>query len=70
MTRGFPYSDCLRCQSQTRTRGRTQPPRYAPAPVYGEPVYRAAPRCYMTRGEPVWDEYRGVWVRPRVRVCD
>jgi len=47
-----------------------QPPRYAPAPVYGEPVYRAAPRCYMTRGEPVWDEYRGVWVRPRVRVCD
>ena len=47
-----------------------QQPRYAPAPVYGEPVYRHAPRCYMTRGEPVWDDYRGVWVRPRVRVCD
>ena len=49
-----------------------QPRYYAPAPAYGyeaEPVY-AAPRCYMTRGEPVWDAYRGVWVRPRVRVCD
>jgi hypothetical protein len=41
-----------------------QPRYYAPEPVY------AAPRCYMTRGEPVWDAYRGVWVRPRVRVCD
>ena len=50
-----------------------QPRYYAPAPAYGayeaEPVY-AAPRCYVTRGEPVWDGYRGVWVRPRVRVCD
>jgi hypothetical protein len=48
-----------------------QQPRYAPPPpayVYDEPHY--APRCYMTRGEPVWDGYRGVWVRPRVRVCD
>ena len=26
--------------------------------------------CYWTRGEPVWDGYRGVWVRPRVQVCD
>ncbi|MEW6449541.1 hypothetical protein [Leptospira sp. severe_002] len=45
-------------------------PYYAPPPayVYDEPAY--APRCYMTRGEPVWDGYRGVWVRPRVRVCD
>ena len=47
-----------------------QPRYYAPAPVYEvEPAY-AAPRCYMTRGEPVWDAYRGIWVRPRVRVCD
>ena len=46
-----------------------QPRYYAPAPVYVEPAY-AAPRCYMTRGEPVWDAYRGIWVRPRVRVCD
>jgi hypothetical protein len=49
-----------------------QPRYYAPAPAYGyevEPAY-AAPRCYMTRGEPVWDAYRGIWVRPRVRVCD
>jgi hypothetical protein len=41
-----------------------QPRYYAPEPVY------AAPRCYITRGEPVWDAYRGMWVRPRVRVCD
>ena len=39
-----------------------------PAYVYDEPAY--APRCYYTRGEPVWDSYRGIWVRPRVRVCD
>jgi hypothetical protein len=44
-------------------------PRYygpAPAPVYAEPP----PSCYWTRGEPVWDRYRGAWVRPRVQVCD
>jgi hypothetical protein len=42
-------------------------PRYnAPAPVYVAPP----PSCYWTRGEPVWDGYRGVWVRPRVQVCD
>ena len=49
-----------------------QPRYYAPPPAYvyeAEPVY-AAPRCYFTRGEPVWDGYRGIWVRPRVRVCD
>lgn len=48
-----------------------QPRVYAPAPVYVEPapVYMA-PRCYWTRGEPMWDGYRGAWVRPRVRVCD
>ena len=48
-------------------------PRYAPAPAYEpEPVYVAPPppRCYWTRGEPTWDGYRGVWVRPRVQVCD
>jgi hypothetical protein len=37
---------------------------YAPAPVY------VAPACYWTRGRPVWDDYRGVWVRPRIQVCD
>lgn len=46
-----------------------QPRYYAPAPAYVvEPAY--APTCYFTRGRPVWDGYRGVWVRPRVRVCD
>jgi hypothetical protein len=48
-------------------------PRYAPPPAYvvDEPVYAAPPpRCYWTRGEPTWDGYRGVWVRPRVHVCD
>jgi hypothetical protein len=32
-----------------------------------------APRprdCYWARGEPEWDAYRGVWVRPRMKVCD
>ena len=47
----------------------SQPRYYAPAP---EPVYVAPPppRCYWTRGEPVWDGYRGAYVRPRVQVCD
>jgi hypothetical protein len=44
-----------------------QPRYYAPAPVYVAPP---PPSCYWTRGEPVWDAYRGVWVRPRVQVCD
>ncbi len=45
---------------------------YEPEPVYvaPRPVYRAPRQCYLTRGEPVWDEYRGVWRRPRVEVCD
>lgn len=51
-----------------------QPRYYGPAPVYvqPEPVYVEPPRyrCYFTRGEPYWDDYRGMWVRPRVRVCD
>jgi hypothetical protein len=39
---------------------------YAPPP----PVYLApAPYCYWTRGEPVWDGYRGVWTYPAVQVC-
>ena len=42
-------------------------PRYAPEPVYVAPP---PPHCYWTRGEPVWDGYRGVWRRPRVQVCD
>lgn len=48
-------------------------PYYAPAPVYvePEPEYVVRPsRCYWTRGEPVWDDYRGVWLRPRVQVCE
>ena len=40
---------------------------YAPEPVYVAPP---PPQCYWTRGEPVWDGYRGVWRRPRVQVCD
>lgn len=46
-----------------------QPRYYAPAPVYvvPGPVYQ---ECYWTRGAPVFDRYRGVWVRPRVQVCD
>jgi hypothetical protein len=44
-----------------------QPRYYAPAPVYVAPPPVS---CYWTRGEPVWDGYRGVWVRPRVQVCD
>ena len=44
---------------------------YAPPPAYGEPepIY-ATPACYWTRGAPVWDDYRGIWVRPRVQVCN
>ncbi len=50
------------------------------APAYGGPVYYhdpapvyvapPPPRCYWTRGEPMWDDYRGVWRRPRIQVCD
>jgi len=45
----------------------SQPRYYEPAPVYVAPP---PSRCYWTRGAPVWDGYRGVYVRPRVQVCD
>jgi len=41
-------------------------PRYGPPPVYVVP----GPYCYWTRGEPVWDGYRGLWTYPAVRVCE
>ena len=44
----------------------SQPGYYAPEPVYVVPPSS----CYWTRGRPVWDEYRGIWVRSRIRVCD
>lgn len=50
-----------------------RPRYYAPGPVYvqPEPVYVEPPyRCYWTRGEPYWDDYRGIWRRPRVKVCE
>jgi hypothetical protein len=46
---------------------------YAPGPVYVEPAPVYVERrygCYWTRGEPYWDDYRGIWRRARVRVCD
>ena len=44
-----------------------RPHYYEPAPVYMAPPRR----CYWTRGEPMWDGYRGHWVRgPRMQVCD
>ena len=46
-------------------------PYYAPYPVYVDPSPVYVERdCYWTRGQPVWDDWRGAWVRPRVRVCD
>lgn len=52
-----------------------QPRYYSPPPAYvaePAPVYVAPPpsSCYWARGAPVWDGYRGMWVRPRVQVCD
>jgi hypothetical protein len=41
-------------------------PAYAPPPAYVVP----APSCYFTPGQPVWDNFRGVWVRPSVQVCE
>jgi hypothetical protein len=53
--------------------GATAPPPqyYAPPPVYLAPPPPAYVRtCYWTRGEPVWDGYRGTWFRPRMQVCE
>jgi hypothetical protein len=49
------------------------PAYYYPAPVYAPPPVAyvpPAPSCYYTLGRPVWDGYRGTWVRPQVQVCD
>jgi hypothetical protein len=47
---------------------------YYPAPAYAAPPPPAyvvpPPSCYYTPGAPVWDSFRGMWVRPRVQVCD
>ena len=45
---------------------------YEPMPVEVEMAAPApmAAGCYWTRGAPVWDGYRGIWVRPRIQVCD
>lgn len=45
-------------------------PYYAPAPVYVEPAPVYVRRCYWSRGEPYWDDWRERWIHPRVRVCD
>jgi hypothetical protein len=42
---------------------------YEAAPVYVAPPPRP-PYCYWTHGRPYWDGWRGVWVRPRIRVCE
>jgi hypothetical protein len=42
---------------------------YEPAPVYTAPRTYIR-ECYWERGEPVWDDYRGRWFRPRIHVCD
>jgi hypothetical protein len=48
-----------------------QPRYYVAEPVYvAPPPPPPAGACYWTRGEPVWDGYRGAWVRPRLQVCD
>jgi hypothetical protein len=43
---------------------------YYPAPAYAPPAYVPAPSCYYTQGQPVWDSFRGIWVRPQVQVCE
>src|SRR5262249_42471624 len=47
--------------------GPPAPAYYGPGPAYYGPP---PPRCYWTRGQPVWGDYRGVWGRPRIQVCD
>ena len=46
---------------------------YYPAPAYAPPppaYVLPPPSCYYTPGAPVWDSFRGMWVRPRVQVCE
>lgn len=44
---------------------------YPPPPVYLEPVDAPPPvSCRWAQGAPVWDGWRGEWVRPRVQVCE
>lgn len=43
---------------------------YEPMPVVVAGPAPIGPACYWTRGAPVWDGYRGIWVRPRIQVCD
>jgi hypothetical protein len=38
----------------------------SPRVYYAEPVY--APACYWALSRPVWDGYRGIWVRHRIQV--
>ena len=47
-----------------------QPRYYVAEPIYAAPPPPPPGVCHWTRGEPVWDGYRGAWVRPRVQVCD
>ena len=49
-----------------------QPRYYGPPPAYvaPAPVYMSPPPCYWTYGRPVWDGWRGAWVRPRIQVCE
>ena len=46
------------------------PAYYYPAPAYAPPYVVPTPSCYFTPGAPVWDSFRGAWVRPRIQVCD
>ncbi len=48
------------------------PAYYYPAPAYAPPppAYVPAPSCYYAPGAPVWDSFRGMWVRPQVQVCE
>src|ERR1700737_3970723 len=41
-----------------------------PRVYYVGPPPEYVPSCYWTRGRPVWDGYRGIWIRPRIQVCD
>jgi hypothetical protein len=43
---------------------------YGPVPVAVAGPVPIGPACYWTRGAPVWDGYRGIWIRPRIQVCD